>query len=231
MPPHRRLHGDGILRSRARVSRAIPPLPFVRRRDHVQRLDPAAKFRLIGRRHGGSDTHAPHARVSTMANGGRPSHAARHAQNWRCARPRVLPRQRRACSPFQFRNARGESLKVLSQGFDLAHVCCTNSFGLAPTAKNDFGSSTARTRPRTSARLYQPSKSPGLQNSRSSLQNFRKNRCKISYFGGEWCNGSTTDSDSVCLGSNPSSPAKLDARTEFGFFRPIPVSFPQSLAQ
>src|SRR5258708_14024515 len=24
---------------------------------------------------------------------------------------------------------------------------------------------------------------------------------------GEWCNGSTTDSDSVCLGSNPSSPA------------------------
>ena len=25
---------------------------------------------------------------------------------------------------------------------------------------------------------------------------------------GEWCNGSTTDSDSVCLGSNPSSPAK-----------------------
>ena len=26
-------------------------------------------------------------------------------------------------------------------------------------------------------------------------------------FIGEWCNGSTTDSDSVCLGSNPSSPA------------------------
>src|SRR5579872_4943726 len=25
---------------------------------------------------------------------------------------------------------------------------------------------------------------------------------------GEWCNGSTTDSDSVCLGSNPGSPAK-----------------------
>src|ERR1700760_2986204 len=24
---------------------------------------------------------------------------------------------------------------------------------------------------------------------------------------GEWCNGSTTDSDSVCLGSNPGSPA------------------------
>jgi hypothetical protein len=78
-----------------------------------------------------------------------------------------------------------------------------------PTAKNDFGSSTTRTRPRTSARLYQPSKSPGLQNPRSSLQNFRKNSCKISYFGGEWCNGSTTDSDSVCLGSNPSSPAIL----------------------
>src|SRR5580700_7018438 len=31
---------------------------------------------------------------------------------------------------------------------------------------------------------------------------------------GEWCNGSTTDSDSVCLGSNPSSPAKPDAQTE-----------------
>jgi hypothetical protein len=26
---------------------------------------------------------------------------------------------------------------------------------------------------------------------------------------GEWCNGSTTDSDSVCLGSNPSSPASV----------------------
>ena len=26
---------------------------------------------------------------------------------------------------------------------------------------------------------------------------------------GEWCNGSTTDSDSVCLGSNPSSPATV----------------------
>jgi hypothetical protein len=26
---------------------------------------------------------------------------------------------------------------------------------------------------------------------------------------GEWCNGSTTDSDSVCLGSNPSSPATI----------------------
>jgi hypothetical protein len=49
------------------------------------------------------------------------------------------------------------------------------------------------------------------------LQNFRKNCCEISYFGGEWCNGSTTDSDSVCLGSNPSSPAKSDAQTEFYF--------------
>ena len=29
----------------------------------------------------------------------------------------------------------------------------------------------------------------------------------ISGYFGEWCNGSTTDSDSVCLGSNPSSPA------------------------
>lgn len=28
-------------------------------------------------------------------------------------------------------------------------------------------------------------------------------------FIGEWCNGSTTDSDSVCLGSNPGSPATL----------------------
>src|SRR5258708_34220845 len=28
-------------------------------------------------------------------------------------------------------------------------------------------------------------------------------------FIGEWCNGSTTDSDSVCLGSNPSSPATI----------------------
>ena len=26
---------------------------------------------------------------------------------------------------------------------------------------------------------------------------------------GEWCNGSTYDSDSYCLGSNPSSPAFL----------------------
>ena len=29
----------------------------------------------------------------------------------------------------------------------------------------------------------------------------------ISVTYGEWCNGSTTDSDSVCLGSNPGSPA------------------------
>jgi hypothetical protein len=33
----------------------------------------------------------------------------------------------------------------------------------------------------------------------------KNNVISISY--GEWCNGSTTDSDSVCLGSNPSSPA------------------------
>jgi hypothetical protein len=30
---------------------------------------------------------------------------------------------------------------------------------------------------------------------------------------GEWCNGSTTDSDSVCLGSNPGSPAILSEPT------------------
>jgi hypothetical protein len=29
------------------------------------------------------------------------------------------------------------------------------------------------------------------------------------YSVGEWCNGSTTDSDSVCLGSNPGSPASF----------------------
>ena len=52
-------------------------------------------------------------------------------------------------------------------------------------------------------------KSPNLQNSWPRLQNFRKKRCNISAFGGEWCNGSTTDSDSVCLGSNPGSPATL----------------------
>ncbi len=47
-----------------------------------------------------------------------------------------------------------------------------------------------------------------LENSLAILENFRKKCCKMSHFGGEWCNGSTTDSDSVCLGSNPSSPAK-----------------------
>src|SRR6476660_5013896 len=36
---------------------------------------------------------------------------------------------------------------------------------------------------------------------------------------GEWCNGSTTDSDSVCLGSNPSSPANVS----FKQYRPSPV--------
>jgi hypothetical protein len=39
------------------------------------------------------------------------------------------------------------------------------------------------------------------------LLNFQKKRCNIKRLIGEWCNGSTTDSDSVCLGSNPSSPA------------------------
>src|SRR5690348_18160976 len=29
---------------------------------------------------------------------------------------------------------------------------------------------------------------------------------------GEWCNGSTTDSDSVCLGSNPGSPDRKSTR-------------------
>src|ERR1700687_4872089 len=42
---------------------------------------------------------------------------------------------------------------------------------------------------------------------------------------GEWCNGSTTDSDSVCLGSNPSSPAN-DRRSlplhALGFIKDIP---------
>jgi hypothetical protein len=39
---------------------------------------------------------------------------------------------------------------------------------------------------------------------------------------GEWCNGSTTDSDSVCLGSNPSSPARLGNPTN----RLIRTGFP-----
>ena len=43
-----------------------------------------------------------------------------------------------------------------------------------------------------------------LHDSRPRRSNQRTN----SYLG-EWCNGSTTDSDSVCLGSNPSSPASL----------------------
>ena len=37
-----------------------------------------------------------------------------------------------------------------------------------------------------------------------------KKRCQTKRLDGEWCNGSTTDSDSVCLGSNPSSPASND---------------------
>src|ERR1700752_5075141 len=31
---------------------------------------------------------------------------------------------------------------------------------------------------------------------------------------GEWCNGSTADSDSACLGSNPSSPATIPKYSE-----------------
>ena len=31
---------------------------------------------------------------------------------------------------------------------------------------------------------------------------------------GEWCNGSTADSGSACLGSNPSSPTKLSNLTQ-----------------
>ena len=36
---------------------------------------------------------------------------------------------------------------------------------------------------------------------------FQPSACRGS--DGEWCNGSTTDSDSVCLGSNPGSPANF----------------------
>jgi hypothetical protein len=46
-----------------------------------------------------------------------------------------------------------------------------------------------------------------LENSWPRLENFREKHRQIKCFGGEWCNGSTTDSDSVCLGSNPGSPA------------------------
>src|SRR6202040_4382497 len=48
-----------------------------------------------------------------------------------------------------------------------------------------------------------------LQDSFETLQDFSGKPSDINRFGGEWCNGSTTDSDSVCLGSNPSSPARL----------------------
>ena len=76
-----------------------------------------------------------------------------------------------------------------------------------PKGKSGFGWSRRRTRPRTFGPLYHRCQTPDLENSLAILENFRKKRCQISYFGGEWCNGSTTDSDSVCLGSNPSSPA------------------------
>ena len=46
---------------------------------------------------------------------------------------------------------------------------------------------------------------------RSHLQKFSTINAVISIAYGEWCNGSTTDSDSVCLGSNPSSPASPHA--------------------
>ena len=36
---------------------------------------------------------------------------------------------------------------------------------------------------------------------------------------GEWCNGSTTDSDSVCLGSNPGSPARSQTIENVSIFR------------
>jgi hypothetical protein len=76
-----------------------------------------------------------------------------------------------------------------------------------PKGKSGFGWSRRRTRPRTFGRLYHRCQTPDLENSSAILENFRKKCCQISHFGGEWCNGSTTDSDSVCLGSNPSSPA------------------------
>ena len=75
-----------------------------------------------------------------------------------------------------------------------------------PKGKSGFGWSRTKTRPRTFGRLYHRCQTPDLENSLAILENFRKKCCKFSHFGGEWCNGSTTDSDSVCLGSNPSSP-------------------------
>lgn len=48
-----------------------------------------------------------------------------------------------------------------------------------------------------------------LPNFQPALQNFRRKLSDFKRFGGEWCNGSTTDSDSVCLGSNPGSPASF----------------------
>src|ERR1700749_3626677 len=50
----------------------------------------------------------------------------------------------------------------------------------------------------------------------------------ISGYFGEWCNGSTTDSDSVCLGSNPSSPAKISLSKQWPKF--ITGSFKARLA-
>ena len=87
-----------------------------------------------------------------------------------------------------------------------------------PKGKSGFGWSRTRTRPRTFGQLYHHYQTPDLENSSAILENFRKKCCKISHFGGEWCNGSTTDSDSVCLGSNPSSPASPPLRSPVGSF-------------
>jgi hypothetical protein len=40
---------------------------------------------------------------------------------------------------------------------------------------------------------------------------------------GLWCNGSTTDSDSVCLGSKPSNPTKAGYKDNLSFIRPFHV--------
>jgi hypothetical protein len=45
-------------------------------------------------------------------------------------------------------------------------------------------------RPRTFGRLYHRCQTPDLENFLAILENFRKKCCKVSHFGGEWCNGS-----------------------------------------
>lgn len=52
---------------------------------------------------------------------------------------------------------------------------------------------------------------PGCLLSEGFAKNFFENPLESSAYG-EWCNGSTTDSDSVCLGSNPGSPATQTIR-------------------